>query len=59
MPNRINLIVYTVIAGGMALSRLAVDDAQRLEAARRMAEEERARTADALALAQQRARELE
>jgi anti-anti-sigma factor len=55
----VNLAVYAVLAGGMALSRLAVDNAQRLEAARRMAEEERARTADALALAQQRAEELE
>lgn len=55
----VNITVYAVIAGGMALSRLAVDDAQRLEAARRVAEEERARTADALALAQQRTNELE
>lgn len=43
----------------MALSRLATDNAQRLEEARRIAEEERARTAEALALAQQRAEELE
>lgn len=55
----VNLAAYALLAGGMALSRLAVDNAQRLEEARRIAEEERARTADALALAQQRAEELE
>ncbi len=55
----VNLAVYGVLAGGMALSRLAVDNAQRLEEARRVAEEERVRTADALALAQRRAEELE
>jgi anti-anti-sigma regulatory factor len=54
-----NLVAYWVLAGGMALSRLAVDNAQRLEEARRVAEEERARATEALALAQQRAGELE
>lgn len=54
-----NLVAYWVLAGGMILSRLAVDNAQRLEEARRIAEEERMRTAEALALAQQRADELE
>jgi hypothetical protein len=53
-----NLVAYWVLAGGMILSRLAVDNAQRLEEARRIAEEERLRTAEALALAQQRADEL-
>lgn len=55
----VNLAAYAVLAGGMALSRLAVDNAQRLEAARRIAEEERERAANALTLAQQRADELE
>ncbi|ABU58760.1 STAS domain-containing protein [Roseiflexus castenholzii] len=55
----VNLAAYAVLAGGMALSRLAVDNAQRLEAARRIAEEERERAANALTLAQQRANELE
>jgi len=54
-----NLVAYWVLAGGMILSRLAVDNAQRLEEARRIAEEEQMRTAEALALAQQRADELE
>ena len=55
----VNLAAYAVLAGGMALSRLAVDNAQRLEVARRIAEEERERAANALTLAQQRANELE
>lgn len=54
-----NLVAYGALAGGMILSRLAIDNAQRLEEARRIAEEERVRTAEALALAQQRADELE
>ncbi len=54
----LNLAAYWALAGGMILSRLAVDNAQRLEEARRIAEEERLRTAEALALAQQRADEL-
>ena len=54
-----NLVAYWALAGGMILSRLAVDNAQRLEEARRIAEEERMRTAQALALAQQRANDLE
>jgi rsbT co-antagonist protein RsbR len=53
-----NLVAYGALAGGMILSRLAVDNAQRLEEARRFAEEERLRTVEALALAQQRADEL-
>jgi anti-anti-sigma regulatory factor len=54
-----NLVAYWALAGGMILSRLAVDNAQRLEEARRIAEEERLRAVEALALAQQRANELE
>ncbi|MFQ3633282.1 MAG: STAS domain-containing protein, partial [Roseiflexus sp.] len=55
----VNLAAYVTLAGGMALSRLAVDSARRLEEARTVAEQERQRAIDALALAQQRADELE
>ncbi|MGQ9548160.1 MAG: STAS domain-containing protein [Roseiflexus sp.] len=54
-----NLVAYWVLAGGMMLSRLAIDNLQRLEEARRIADEERKRTAEALALAEQHADELE
>lgn len=55
----VNLAAYVALAGGMVLSRLAVDDARRLEEARQATEQERQRAIDALALAQQRADELE
>ncbi len=55
----VNLAAYLALVGGMALSRLAVDNARRLEEAYKATEQERQRAIDALALAQQRADELE
>ncbi|MFQ3684779.1 STAS domain-containing protein [Roseiflexus sp.] len=49
--NPLELITFVLIVGGMVLSRLAIDNTQRLEAAKREAEEARAR-------AEQREREL-
>lgn len=55
----VNLITYVFLTGGMALSRLAVDNALHLAEANRRTEEERTRAEMARELAQQRAAELE
>jgi hypothetical protein len=53
------LMSFAIITGGMVLSRLAVDNTQRLEASRREAEAERARTEAERARAEQKSSELE
>lgn len=54
----IPLITFTIVIGGMILSRLAIDNAERLEIARREAEAERARAEVERARAEQQAEEL-
>ncbi len=54
----IPLLTFIVIIGGMILSRLAIDNVQRLEIARREAEAERARAETERARAEQQAEEL-
>ncbi|MCS6882265.1 MAG: STAS domain-containing protein [Oscillochloridaceae bacterium] len=54
----IPLITFTIIIGSMVLSRLAIDNAQHLEIARREAESERARAEAERARAEQQAEEL-
>lgn len=52
------LVVFAIIIGGMTLSRLAIDNLERLEEARREAEAERARAETERARAEQQADEL-
>lgn len=49
------LILYGMIVSGISLSRLAIDNVQRIEEAKREAETERTRAEAALALAQEQA----